>query len=141
MKVKMNIPESVMVAVKAADEEKKRQEWRTAVTKAVAYKQAVVVPLEGLDVETAKSLYSKDLMVIPVENNKGENTGLVAVFNGTEIDGREDRERITMEVPAGKVGLVMGAGKWQLKDWAHTAWLRRRGVRWINPVEAGTYIS
>lgn len=136
MMTKINIPAEVMATVKAADEQKKRQEWTPIVKAAVAYKQAVVVPLEGLDNETAKLLNTKDIKVIPVENNKGEATGLFAIFNGPEIDGREKADQIEICVPKEKVGLVMGSGKWQLKEWVHTSWLRRRHISriWVKGV-------
>ena len=136
MMTKINIPAEVMATVKAADEQKKRQEWTPIVKAAVAYKQAVVVSLEGLDNETAKLLNSKDIKLIPVENNKGEATGLFAIFNGPEIDGREKADQIEICVPKGKEGLVMGSGKWQLKEWVHTSWLRRRHISriWVKGV-------
>ncbi len=133
---KIVIPEMVTTAIAEAETEKLRNKWYETVKKAVAYKQAVVVPLEGLDEEVAQQLNTKDIKVIPVKTNSDRFTGYFAIFNGSEIDGRESLDQITMEVPAGKEGLVFGAGMWQIKEWVRTSWLRRRHVSriWVKGV-------
>lgn len=136
MKTRITIPEEVTTAVKKTEYEKIRNNWYEIVKKAVAYKQAVVVPLEGLDEEMASQLNTKDIKVIPVKNNRDQHTGYFAIFNGSEIDGRENFDQITMEVPAGTERLVYGAAKWQIKEWVRTSWLRRRHISWINVVAA-----
>lgn len=133
------IPEEVTNAIATAETEKLqaeteklRNKWYETIKKAVAFKQAVVVPLEGLDEETAKQLNTKDIKVIPVKTNSDRFTGHFAIFNGAEIDGRESLDQITMEVPKGMERVVAGANKWQVSEMVNTSWLRRRHVSWIN---------
>ena len=126
------IPAEVTNAIAQAETENLRNKWYETVKKAVAFKQAVVVPLEGLDEETAKKLNTPDIKIIPVKTNSDHFTGYFAIFNGPEIDGREDPNEITMEAPKELIKVVLGANKWQVQEWVNTSWLRRRHVSWIN---------
>ena len=126
------IPAEVTNAIAQAETENLRNKWYETVKKAVAFKQAVVVPLEGLDEETAKKLNTPDIKIIPVKTNSDHFTGHFAIFNGAEIDGRERLDQIEMEVPKELVKVVLGANKWQVREWVNTSWLHRRHVSWIN---------
>lgn len=128
MMITITIPEEVKAAVANTEYEKKKMAWYEAAKKAVSYKQAVVNHFEELDEDTAKSISTKEIKILPVKNNKDEATGYFAIFNIAEIDGREYSDHITMEVPAGKEGLVLGAGKWQPKEWVKASWLRKLHV-------------
>ncbi len=130
------IPAEVTNAIAQAETEELRNKWYETVKKAVAFKQAVVVPLEGLDEEMARLLNTKDIKVLPVKTNSDHFTGYFAIFNGAEIDGREDFDQITMEVPKGMERLVLGFSLWQVREWVNTSWLRRRHVSriWVKGV-------
>lgn len=136
MMTKIVIPEEVVAAVEKTDTERLRNEWYKTVSKAVSCKQAVVVPLEGLDEKMAKKLNTPDIKVIPVRTNSDRFTGHFAIFNGPEIDGRDDLNQITMEVPNGMKNVVLGAALWQVREWVSTSWLRRRHVSriWVKGV-------
>ena len=130
------IPAEVTNAIAQAETEELRNKWYETVKKAVAFKQAVVVPLEGLDEEMARLLNTKDIKVLPVKTNSDRFTGYFAIFNEAEIDGREDFDQITMEVPKGMERLVLGFSLWQVREWVNTSWLRRRHVSriWVKGV-------
>lgn len=129
----INIPEEVKLAVANAETAKQRDEWYNKVRKEVAGKQAVGRYIADLTEEMAAmvSRNSKEIKVVPVRDNADRKTGYYAIFNLCEIEGREWSESITMEVPEGKSKLFAGAGKWHLREWTGTSWLRRLGVRRI----------
>lgn len=129
----INIPEEVKLAVANAETAKQRDEWYNKVRKAVAGKQAVGKYIADLSEEMAElvSKNSNEIKVVPVRDNADRKTSYYAIFNLCEIEGREWSESITMEVPEGKSKLFAGAGKWHLREWTETSWLRRLGVRWI----------
>lgn len=126
----MRIPETVMTAVKNAEAINQSKEWYEVLRKLVAGKQAVAKTIDGLDEEMAKlvSSNSEEIKVVPVKNNSDRNTGYFAIFNLAEIEGREYSDGITMEVPKGKEGLILGSGKWQVAGWVKFSWLRRLHV-------------
>lgn len=137
--MKIQIPENVMVAVKKEENNNRRKEWYETLRKMVAGKQAVGKAIDGLDEEMAKlvSSNSKEIKVLPVKANSGRSTGYFAIFNLAEIEGRERSDKITMEVPKGKEGLILGAGLWQVSEWVKFSWLRKLHVAkiWVEGVE------
>ena len=137
MRVHINIPEEVKLAVAETEAAKKREQskqWYNTVRKVVAGKQAAGAHFADLTEEMAElvSSNSEEIKVVPVRDNSDRKTGYYAIFNLCEIAGREWSDDITMEVPAEKIRLFAGAGKWHLKEWTRTSWLRRLGVRRIN---------
>lgn len=129
----INIPEEVKLSVANAETAKQRDQWYDTVRKVVAGKQAVGKYIADLSEEMAElvSKNSNEIKVVPVRDNADRKTGYYAIFNLCEIEGREWPDSITMEVPDGKIRLFAGAGKWHLKEWTRTSWLRRLGVRRI----------
>ena len=134
MRVSINIHEEVKLAVAETETAKQRKQWYDTVRKVVAGKQAVGAHFADLTEEMAElvSSNSEEIKVVPVRDNSDRKTGYYAIFNLCEIAGREWSDYITMEVPAEKIRLFAGAGKWHLKEWTRTSWLRRLGVRRIN---------
>lgn len=132
----IKIPEEVKKAVEREEYETQKQAWYEMAKNAVKYKKAVGTVIPGLDSDTAKQISTDDIKVLPVKNNKGENTGYFAIFNIAEIDGREYSDQIKIEVPKGQEGLFNGAGRWQVKDWSKASWLRRLHVLriWVEGV-------
>lgn len=134
MRVNINIPEEVKLAVVETETAKQREKWYNTVQKVVGGKQAVGAYFVDLTEEMAElvSTNSDEIKVVPVRDNSDRKTGYYAIFNLCEIEGREWSDYITMEVPAEKIRLFAGAGKWHLKEWTKASWLRGLGVRRIN---------
>ena len=136
--MKIQIPEEVRASVMREENINRSKEWYKILSKMVSGKQAVSTFVDGLDEKMAKmvSSNSDEIKVLPVKNNSDKNTGYFAIFNLAEIEGREQLDQISMEVPKGKEGLILGSGKWQVSEWVRNSWLRKLHVTkiWVKGV-------
>ena len=134
----MRIPEEVMAAVQKEETVKQSKVWYETLKSMVSCKHAVAKAIDGLDEEMAELVNDNntEIKILPVKANSGKSTGYFAIFNLAEIEGRENPDCIVMEVPTGKEGLILGAGKWQVSEWVRSSWLRRLYVKkiWVKGV-------
>lgn len=93
-------------------------------------KQAVGFFSYEMDCKIAEKISDEHIEVLPVRYANNDLSDYFAVFNLEEISKKEGPD-IQMEVPAGKEGLFIGSGKWQVRGWTETEWARQLGIRKI----------
>lgn len=134
MTTTITISDEIMAAVRENDEKRKAQEICERAKVAASCIQSVVYKLEGLNESLVKMVNRNNaevkLWVLTDRHNQA--TDYVAIFNISEINGREDLNSITMYVPNGTEKLVYGPGKTQLKELLNTPWLKKRHIKWLN---------
>lgn len=134
MTTTITISDEIMAAVRENDEKRKAQEICEKAKVAVLCKQSVVEKLEGLNESLVKMVNrnNAEVKLWVLTDRHNQPTDYVAIFNISEINGREDLNSITMYVPNGTEKLVYGPGKTQLKELLNTPWLKKRHIKWLN---------
>lgn len=85
---------------------------------------------ENLTREMASKISDEAVKVLPVLDTKGRPTGYFAIFNLEKIESKRC-SNITITVPEGTVGLYIGSGKWQVKEWVRTSWAHKLHIEKI----------